>query len=93
MALESVDFPQPDSPTRPSVSPAFKVSDTPSTARTGGALSGEEAAARGEMHGNILDHEDWLIRSLDCVVAVPGRAHASTLIRLCASCVRQHAAA
>src|SRR3954454_12621405 len=30
----SVDFPQPDSPTRPSVSPRLMSNDTPSTART-----------------------------------------------------------
>ena len=34
MPRPSVDFPQPDSPTRPSTSPAPMWSDTPSTART-----------------------------------------------------------
>jgi ABC-type multidrug transport system ATPase subunit len=35
-ARASVDLPQPDSPTRPSVSPRRQVRSTPSTARTGG---------------------------------------------------------
>jgi hypothetical protein len=33
-ALPSVDFPQPDSPTMPSVSPGVTSNDTPSSART-----------------------------------------------------------
>ena len=34
IARPVVDLPQPDSPTRPSVSPRFMVNETPSTART-----------------------------------------------------------
>src|ERR687893_1901615 len=34
ISLDTVDFPQPDSPTRPSVSPRRRVRSTPSTART-----------------------------------------------------------
>src|SRR5947208_11467264 len=37
MLRATVDLPQPDSPTRPRVSPAATASDTPSTARTAGA--------------------------------------------------------
>src|SRR5687768_1072473 len=35
MPRPRVDFPQPDSPTRPSVSPRLIANETPSTARTG----------------------------------------------------------
>ena len=47
-ALETVDLPQPLSPTRPSVSPAARGrSDTPSTARTGGPWPRPGNARRG----------------------------------------------
>ncbi len=40
----SVDLPQPDSPTTPSVSPAARVKSTPSTARTAPRRAAEQAA-------------------------------------------------
>ena len=44
IARHSVDFPQPDSPTRPSVSPSSRVRLTPSTARTRADLAVDQDA-------------------------------------------------
>ena len=58
-ARPSVVLPQPDSPTRPSVSPAASERDTPATARTGeSAARRQPALATAEQHDDIASLED-----------------------------------
>src|SRR6266571_2145486 len=54
-----VDLPQPDSPTRPSVSPGMISNDTLSTACTR-AIAREEAASDREVFLEVLDPEQGL---------------------------------
>ena len=57
-----VDLPQPDSPTRPSVSPGAMSKLTPSTACTTSALRAEQAAADREVLDQVLDAQERLNR-------------------------------
>src|SRR5919197_3860000 len=57
MPLAIVDFPDPDSPTMPRISPAYRVSETWSTARLGSRLPGtrkywhrSSSTSRGVLH-------------------------------------------
>ena len=73
----SVDFPQPDSPTIPSVSRSRSVNDTPSTACTCAHRAAEYSAAHRKMLDQVLDREQRravrlrLVRARQASTAVP----------------------
>ena len=65
-ARAKVDLPQPDSPTRPSVSPRFTSSETPSTARTEPiAALEDEALGDREVDADVLGAQRAATAALD----------------------------
>ena len=64
MQRTSVDLPQPDSPTIPSVSPCCSVNETPSTAFTvGDLLLEDDPAGDREVLLQVLDDEQLVARA------------------------------
>ena len=69
MARPTVVFPQPDSPTRPSVSPRSSVNETPSTARTSAVLPRNDAAEDGEADVQVLHVENGVAHVSACALS------------------------